>query len=55
MLETSVPLSPWYCACLAFSVEVFGTQSNIVAQLTLLVAITALHRSCSVAAEPLHR
>ena len=29
------------------------TQSKVVAQLTLLVAITVLHRSCSVAAEPL--
>jgi len=33
----------------------FRTQSKIVAQLTLLVAITVLHRSCSVAADPLHR
>jgi len=33
----------------------FITQSKVVAQLTLLVAITVLHRSCSVAAEPLHR
>ena len=30
------------------------TQSKVVAQLALLVAITVWHRSCSVAAEPLH-
>ena len=34
---------------------IFKTQSKFVAQLTLLVAITVLHRSCSVAAKPLHR
>ena len=33
----------------------FKAQSKVVAQLTLSVAITVLHRSCSVAAEPLHR
>ena len=33
----------------------FQTQSKVVAQLTLLVAITVLQRSCSVAAELLHR
>ena len=38
-----------------FIVQGFTTQSTVVAQLTLLVAITVLHRSCSVAAEPLHR
>ena len=38
-----------------FRVSGFITQSTIVYQLTLLVAITVLHRSCPVAAEPLHR
>jgi hypothetical protein len=33
----------------------FITQSKVVAQLTLLVAISVLHRSCPVAAEALHR
>ena len=31
------------------------TQSQVVAHLTLLVAITVSHRPCSVAAGPLHR
>ena len=34
---------------------IFITQSQVVAQLTLLVAISVLHRSYSVAEEPLHR
>ena len=37
------------------AVSGFITHSKVVAQLTLLVAITVLHRSCSVAAEALHR
>ena len=36
-------------------VTTFITQSKVVAKLTLLVAVSVLHRSCSVAAEPLHR
>ena len=35
--------------------KVVRMQSKVVTQLTLLFAITVLHRSCSVAAEPLHR
>ena len=35
--------------------SIVTTQSKVVAQLTLLAAITVLHRSCSVAPEPLHR
>ena len=31
------------------------TQSEVAAKLTSLVAIIVVHRSCSVAAEPLHR
>ena len=44
---------PIYLTCAG--IQVFITQSKVVAQLTLLVAMTVLHRSCSVAAEPLHR
>ena len=39
----------------AVGVYGLGTQSKIVAQLILLVAISVSHRSCSVTAEPLHR
>ena len=37
---------------LGFRIQGFITQSKVVAQLTLLVAVSVLHRSCSVAAEP---
>ena len=37
------------------SAERYITLSKVVAQLTFLVAISVVHRSCSVAAEPLHR
>jgi len=36
-------------------VMTFLTKSQVVTQLTLVVAITVLRSSCSVAAEPLHR
>ena len=40
-----------FCLSLAY----VTMQSEIVAQLTSRAAIRVLHRSCSVAAEPLHR
>ena len=41
--------------CRVYCFSFFRTQSEVVAPSTSLVAITVLHRSCTVAAEPLHR
>ena len=40
--------------CVIYREISFGTQSQVVTQLTLLVALTNWHQFCSVKAEPLH-